>query len=195
MKMMWLNSRLQGTIFVVVACRSQLTINAFSTPSSGNGGSSSSSNQNSASFSLFDRFMPKCPADADCIAKFDPSLVGDENDSNNNDSVWAAVYRTSNNKPSVFVKDEFLDAMRIATSVTNPQQQQAGISSGDALLSDQIETSVVSKEKKETPVAVARLRPSPDLEGKWIIDSMRCLLKKENTDQACDGGSEHTEVR
>jgi len=159
-----------------------------------NGGSS---NQNSASFSLFDRFIPKCPADIDCIAKFDASLVADgdsENQDSGKSSIWAAVYRSSNNKPSVFVKDEFLDAMRIATSVTNPQQQQAGTNSGDAFLSEQIETSVVPKEKKETPVAIARLRPSPDFEGKWIMDSMRCLLKKEDTDSACDGGSEHTEA-
>mmetsp|Transcript_20261 Transcript_20261/g.45941 ORF Transcript_20261/g.45941 Transcript_20261/m.45941 type:complete len:208 (-) Transcript_20261:67-690(-) len=44
------------------------------------------------------------------------------------------------------------------------------------------------------PVAVARLRPSGADDGNYVIDSLRCKLKKETTNAACDGGSEHTEA-
>jgi hypothetical protein len=46
----------------------------------------------------------------------------------------------------------------------------------------------------EKPVAVAQLRPSPDFENKWILDSLRCGLKKEDINDDCDGGSEFTEA-
>lgn len=48
--------------------------------------------------------------------------------------------------------------------------------------------------QQETPVAVARLRPSSDFNGKYVLDNMRCWLKKENLDDKCQGGSEHTEA-
>ena len=44
------------------------------------------------------------------------------------------------------------------------------------------------------PVAVARLAVSKDNDNISIIDSMRCTLKKEETDFDCDGGSEHAEA-
>ena len=44
------------------------------------------------------------------------------------------------------------------------------------------------------PVAVARLRPSSDFEGKFLLDQMRCSLKKEDLDESCDGGSEFLEA-
>lgn len=44
------------------------------------------------------------------------------------------------------------------------------------------------------PVAVARLTVSKDNDNISIIDSMRCTLKKEDTDFDCDGGSEHAEA-
>jgi hypothetical protein len=128
---------------------------------------------------LFDRFRPSCPADPNAIRRFDPALVNNENDS----SVWVAVYRSNNNKPSVLVRDEFLQAMRSATDAGTElnisDAQPAGL-----------ETSVV---REQAPVAVARLCPSEDSDT-WILDSMRCILKKEDTDEECDGGSEHKEA-
>lgn len=44
------------------------------------------------------------------------------------------------------------------------------------------------------PVAVARLTASNDVGNISIIDSMRCTLKKEDTNVDCDGGSEHAEA-
>lgn len=133
----------------------------------------------SGTVDLFDRFRPSCPADLSTIRQFDASLAeisGDE-------CVWVAVFRTSNNKPSVFVRDEFLNAMRLSTGAIN-SDQQASIPEG-------IEKKDMSK---EVPVAVARLTPSKDFEGCHVLDYMRCLLKKEDTNPSCDGGSEHTEA-
>lgn len=145
---------------------------AFSTPSD--------SSSDAAAYALFDRFRASCPAEPSCIRAFDASLL---NDNEQDSSTWVAVYRSSNNKPSVFVKDEFLNAMRIATGATE---------SSSSLDSEKIETNTLPLQ--EVPVAVARLRPSNDFKGAWIMDSMRCLLKKEDTNQSCDGGSEHAEA-
>lgn len=133
-------------------------------------------------FALFDRFRPSCPADIGAIRLFEESLVGNDHPS----ATWVAVYRTANNKPSVFVKDEFLNAMRVATSVSTEKMSES---------KDSLETTSKSLlESTESPVAVARLTPSIDFDDCWVMDSMRCMLKKEKTDAACDGGSEHTEA-
>mmetsp|Transcript_14184 Transcript_14184/g.20958 ORF Transcript_14184/g.20958 Transcript_14184/m.20958 type:complete len:307 (+) Transcript_14184:3-923(+) len=137
-------------------------------------------------FSLFDRFQPRCPADIGSIKRFNPSLAEHDHP----DATWVAVFRSSNNKPSVFVKDEFLNAMRTATSPDISSERSQIVSKNDGIEN----TSNSILESTETPVAVARLAPSLDYEKCWILDNMCCLLKKEETDEACDGGSEHTEA-
>lgn len=147
---------------------------------SGNNANNNDQNNDgtAAAFTLFDRFRPTCPATLDSIRQFDPSLI-QETDSDMD--VWVAVYRSSNNKPSVLVKDEFLQAMKSATSSVNINPQDPSIMNS------------FSESKVTAPVAVARLRSSIDDDG-LVLDSMRCVLKKENMDQSCDGGSEHTEA-
>lgn len=90
----------------------------------------------------------------------------------------------------MFVRDSFFDAMAIATTaqdgdsqtlVSSTKQEGVGVISSSNLQS-------------EKPVAVARLTASKDGEKVSIIDSMRCTLKKENTNPDCDGGSEHCEA-
>ena len=61
---------------------------------------------------------------------------------------------------------------------------------------------MVSSSANPKPVAVARLSKCHSNKSKndtntirrYMIDSMRCTLKKENTDPNCDGGSEHAEA-
>jgi hypothetical protein len=129
----------------------------------------------SAAFTLFDRFRPVCPADVDSIRQFDPNLAKDSHEN----SVWVAVYRSSNNQPSVLIRDEFAHAMRSATGAFN---------SNGNLEDGKLTTPFQAK----APVAVARLRLVED--DTWVMDSMRCVLKKENMDDSCDGGSEHCEA-
>ena len=79
----------------------------------------------SSTFTLFDRFRPECPANPQSIHSFDPSLWQQQQEPRaaakskttaaEEEPIWVAVFRTSNNAPSVFVKDEFLNAMRLAT--------------------------------------------------------------------------------
>jgi len=165
------------------------------------------------SFALFDRFRAVCPADQSCIERFDPSLLSsaesghaeeglDGNKDGGGAAVWAAVYRSSNNKPSVMIRDEFLQAMRSATN-------DAAVPAPDSMTTGEgavIETSKpvpsgtgfgaagAKDEAKNKPVAVARLAPSPIFEGRYVLDQMRCVLRKEETDVSCDGGSEHNEA-
>jgi hypothetical protein len=68
---------------------------------------------------FFDRFRATCPADASCIRQFDAALVDDDVNSNAESFVWVAVYRSNNNKPSVFVRDDFLASMKEATTETS----------------------------------------------------------------------------
>jgi hypothetical protein len=157
---------------------------AFSTPK----------NDNSASFTLFDRFRAVCPADPSSVSQFDSSLVSASQDHNDDadgeddsKSVWVAVYRSTNNKPSVLVKDSFLQAMRSATDSVS-----ASSSASDSTLLGSFEQN--PGVAQQAPVAVARLRESTHFDGSWVLDSMRCVLKKETTDASCDGGSEHIEA-
>lgn len=151
----------------------------------------------SASFSLSDRFKATCPADKSAIMQFDPSLL---NNSDDDSCTWVAIYRSSNNMPSVLIKDDFLNAMRIATSV-----QTDGNSPSTAMDESSFESQIENKSggddsgkrsgvQARTPVAVAKLAPSSMFPDKWVIESMRCSLKKEDTNEVCDGGSEHTEA-
>ncbi|KAL7498984.1 hypothetical protein ACHAWT_010033 [Skeletonema menzelii] len=150
-------------------------------------GKSSPSNK---SFIGADRFTAICPAAPETISKFDSTLINDDDDdgSKSDNDTWVAVYRSKNNLPSVFVRDSFFDAMAVATTaqdgdsqtlVSSTTQEGVGVISGNL--------------QGEKPVAVARLTASKDGE-KSIIDSMRCTLKKENTNPDCDGGSEHCEA-
>jgi hypothetical protein len=132
-----------------------------------------------------DRFRLICPADLNSIRQFAPTLVADVTDETNNDHVWVAVYRSQNNKPSVLSNDDFVYAMNVATATTSSDQRIEGL-----LSSTPIGTTASS------PVAVARLRPveSDDNVLHFVLDSLRCVLIKENMDPDCDGGSEHNEA-
>lgn len=136
----------------------------------------------------FDRFSASCPAGVQSIIQFDPKLLDGRTILNNDEEVWVAVYRSNNNFPSV-IREDFFDAMRVATSVVPPATDNDGIESKQKQsISDQ---GVGVKEVK--PVAVGRIKRSNE-NGIWLMDSLRCSLKKENTDKSCDGGSEHTEA-
>jgi hypothetical protein len=175
---------------------------------------SAGSNQNQPTFTLSDRFKATCPADISTILQFDPNLVLAKDDDNENNKqkqdeqdqgTWVAIYRSSNNLPSVLVKDNFLNAMRIATSVqTDGESSTTSTAMDSSSLSSKIETSDSPQPnsdaslginvKARTPVAVARIRPSRDFENIWVIEHMRCSLRKEDTNEACDGNSEHAEA-
>jgi hypothetical protein len=43
-------------------------------------------------------------------------------------------------------------------------------------------------------VAIARLHPSSEYPGTWVLDKMQSCLKKEDANADCDGGSEHAEA-
>jgi len=133
---------------------------------------------------LFDRFRVMCPASTGCITKYDSKI---DLSSQSEKAFWAAVYRSNNNQPSVFVKDEFLQSMRLAVDSAVSTSASSNTESNNE---DLIETPM----SLQKPVAIACLRPSEDYEGNWVLDTMRCDLKKENTDASCDGGSEHTEA-
>ena len=141
----------------------------------------------SGSFVSFDRFRAECPADLSSVRQFDPSLVlGDELD-----ECWVAVYRTANNLPSVFVKDAFLDAMKAATTTVQGGDSETLVSTSTSAEDNSVMVSNRSDDAK--PVAVARLAKDQD-SNTYLLDNMRCILKKENTDDDCDGGSEHAEA-
>jgi hypothetical protein len=143
-------------------------------------------------FTLFDRFRPTCPADAGAVKAFDPSLQHDE------EHTWVAVYRSCNNAPSVLVRDEFLSAMRSATNSLNPALSESvtleTTSSSSSVSTSMAPPGLVQQKNQDIPVAVARIRPSQEYPGTWVLDSMRCILKKETQDPSCDGGSEHLEA-
>jgi hypothetical protein len=145
-----------------------------------------------ASFTLFDRFRAVCPADPASVMRFHPSLIPSVDDTGNDASpgIWVAVYRYSNNKPSVLIRDEFLRAMRSATD----SRSLIDTSVPSPSSSSSIETRTSVEVEQPAPVAVARLVPSSDHPGSWVMDCMRCALRKEDTDPACDGNSEHNEA-
>lgn len=140
------------------------------------------------SFVSFDRFRASCPEDTNAIKKYDASLIKEDA----LDDVWVAVYRSNNNLPNVFVRDAFFDAMKASTTVQDGDAETL-VSTSTSLAGSGV---VVSSgaEGKDKPVAVARLTKSAESKGISIIDSMRCTLKKEDTNPDCDGGSEHAEA-
>ena len=155
---------------------------------------------NANSFGLLgqqDRFRLVCPADVTTIQQFEPSLVVSDV-ATDDASIWVAVYRKNhnnsnnynNNQPSILVRDEFLQAMNAATSITS---KVASSSSSDPQVNAALASPLM---KASLPVAVARLRPVQDEEDDphFVLDALRCVLVKEIMDPECDGGSEHTEA-
>lgn len=149
---------------------------------------------NAFDIALNDRFRSICPADLNSIRQFESSLVTDGIDGDCRDHVWVAVFRSFNNKPSVLVKDEFLRAMNATTS----NALNTSVHAASSISDPSIEGPVLSRTDlaSSSPVAVARLRPvySDEDDSYYVLDSMRCVLEKENIDSTCDGGSEHTEA-
>jgi hypothetical protein len=163
----------------------------------------------------FDRFRTICPASIEAICLFDPKLISD--DSNLDEyagTTWVAVFRSNNNQPGVFLRDELFQSMM--TSVTNAVMPTTVPTSTTNTVTSKIKSpsleflSTTGSNESPTlehttglkamkPVAVARLRRRYDTEGDessyyYLLDSMRCMLKKESMDASCDGGSEHTEA-
>jgi hypothetical protein len=167
--------RIQRVIITLLAL-SRCSVAAFSTPAGGD-----------FAGVFLDRFRPSCPADLNCIRQFDTSLV---QETDGDGGVWVAVYRSNNNKPSVFVRDEFFHAMNNATSGDSSEQPPS-----TSQQQQQVDASKLSTPMElEKPVAIARLHPSGEFENKYVLDSLRCLLKKEDLDESCDGGSEFVEA-
>ena len=153
----------------------------------------------------FDRFRADCPAPPAAVARFDPSLGAGGGDPDGEEAcTYAAVYRSANNLPSVIMRDEMFSSMRIAT--TSSDSTTAGIETSESSItstsigassSDGDEGGAGSGVEAPAPLAVGRLRPSPAgsrFAGSYVLDDLRCSLKKEDTDPGCDGGSEHTEA-
>lgn len=152
----------------------------------GLGASSSSDN----AFVSLSRFRADCPADLTAIRHFDPALVPDDEAAR--EPTWVAVYRSANNLPSVFVRDDFLDAMKASTTAPAGDADTLVSPSAAEAASGVISNGNGANDNGQKPVAVARLFKGDD--DVYILDSMRCTLKKENTDAECDGGSEHAEA-
>lgn len=147
----------------------------------------------SNAFVSFDRFRASCPAEVDAIRQFDPSLLKDDA---NGEDVWVAVYRSANNLPSVFVRDAFMDAMKVSTTAQGGDSEtlvssMSATESSNSVISNN--SNISNDMDAAKPVAVARLGKDPNTNF-HILDSMRCALKKEDTDADCDGGSEHAEA-
>jgi hypothetical protein len=163
----------------------------------------------------FDRFRSTCPASIEAIRLYDPALIPDDDQDEDDCTTWVAVFRSNNNRPGVFLRDELFQSMM--TSVTNAVMPttvptttmynvdmllqtpalEFKIKDSDESIANNLETGVGLKLVK--PVAVARLRrryQGADKESPYyyLLDSMRCVLKKESMDSSCDGGSEHTEA-
>jgi hypothetical protein len=161
----------------------------------------------------FDRFAPRCPADLDSVRKFDPSLVvvrcdDDDDDSSNTTTTgareecyWVAVHRSSTPSrddttmpSSTNVRDEFWNAMRSSTDHPPP----AAVMMNNAAAAENAGTS--SDGDAAAPVAVARLYRPPNNNNDaannnhFLLDCMRCVLKKEDSDANCEGSSEHAEA-
>ena len=173
--------------------------------STGRGFGKNSNNSNDA-FVSFDRFRATCPASIAAIRQFDPSLIqispheeekvkSDKHLESEAQDVWVAVYRSSNNLPSVFVRDSFFDAMASSTTVPEGDSETL-VSLKSTFSSGVVESTVVLDDARPNsrPVAVARLTRSSESPDACVIDSMRCTLKKEDADPDCDGGSEHAEA-
>ena len=155
---------------------------------------------------LFDRFTAECPASLNSIRQFAPSLVpatstapGSDNgnkaeDPNESDTIWVAVYRSNQNQPSVLVRDEFLHALHSATDVT---AHSPALVRGPAVTTTPVAVGrLVRLQRPQQPITEEREEKEDDdtTTSTFLIDSLRCVLKKETIDTTCDGGSEHTEA-
>lgn len=144
----------------------------------------------------YDRFRSVCPADRSCVRHFDPDILSDDDEDVDERHTWVAVYRSSNNLPSVLLKDDFLNAMNHATSTAVIGATVPGIETkeGNDVVGKDDDDDGSSSVRARAPVAVARLRPGATDSSSWIVDGLRCSLKKEETNPDCDGGSEHAEA-
>ncbi|KAL7579422.1 hypothetical protein ACA910_014087 [Epithemia clementina (nom. ined.)] len=187
------------------------------------GGSNNGANPNAL---LLDRFHVVCPADPSCVTYFDggavQSVVNPQqqqqqqqpNENNNKDQtkwIWAAVYRSNHNQPSVLVRDSLWQSMKLATTTNadinnnnnnnnynfnnrkdnhyeNLMIQSPWLAGGGG------GSSSLQQQQQKKPVALACLRPSSDFDDCVVLDHWRCVLPKEQMDPNCDGGSEHVEA-
>ena len=158
----------------------------------------------SSDSSNLDRFRSVCLVGSegkDAVDEFDNTLYASlENES---DDLWVAVYRSNNNKPSVVVRDDFFRAMNDATSGKNDNSDAddsaantvSTVSGAASFLSDTMPSLLEIPSTK--PVAIARLQKSEtstEEKNVYLLDNLRCSLKKENQDETCDGGSEFVEA-
>lgn len=128
------------------------------------------------------------------------SLYGTNNDfsSGEDQDLWVAVYRSNNNQPSVIVRDDFFRAMNEATSggeETKTDNELSTVSSAASFLSNTVPDLLEIPNTK--PVAIARLQktePTETSTNVYLLDNLRCSLKKEDQDESCDGGSEFIEA-
>ena len=143
---------------------------------------------------LFERFRVVCPADASCAQNYNPTRNIPAESKDDDDWIWAAVYRSNNNQPSVLLRDDLLQSMQLAIDLaqTPDDNTLATSSNNDNESTNLIETPLSLAQQK--PVAIACLRPSLDFPGCLVLDHLQCVLKKEETNDQCDGGSEHTEA-
>eukprot|EP00535_Pseudo-nitzschia_heimii_P007228 CAMPEP_0197177818 /NCGR_PEP_ID=MMETSP1423-20130617/3285_1 /TAXON_ID=476441 /ORGANISM="Pseudo-nitzschia heimii, Strain UNC1101" /LENGTH=381 /DNA_ID=CAMNT_0042627425 /DNA_START=51 /DNA_END=1196 /DNA_ORIENTATION=- len=179
---------------------------------------SAASNLLSSDSNNLDRFRSVCLEGTESkgpIDEFDSELHSSQDTIDPSGDLWAAVYRSNNNKPSVVVRDDFFRAMNDATSGKNGDSSGAdasdssnnnkdddsasnGVStvSGTAsFLSDTMPGMLEIPSTK--PVAIARLtksETSTDTKTVYLLDNLRCSLKKETQDASCDGGSEFVEA-
>lgn len=181
---------------------------------------SSASNLMSSDSSNLDRFRSVClvgTESKEAVDEFDPELYSSldnsesESDDDDDSDMWVAVYRSNNNKPSVVVRDDFFRAMNDATSGKNDDSNAnsnlesdndstasntvSTVSGAASFLSDTMPSLLEIPSTK--PVAIARLiksETSTDTKPVYLLDNLRCSLKKENQDESCDGGSEFVEA-
>ena len=156
----------------------------------------------------------------EAVDEFDPTLYAslDQADSNDGD-LWVAVYRSNNNNPSVVVRDDFYRAMNDATTSgkgfgdksdddDGSNNKSDGAKSNDSVANTMSTVSGTASFLSDTmpslleipstkPVAIARLQKSDastETKTVYLLDNLRCSLKKETQDEACDGGSEFVEA-
>jgi hypothetical protein len=164
----------------------------------------------SSDSSNLDRFRSVClvgPESKQAVDEFDSTLYSTLNSDPESD-LWVAIYRSNNNKPSVVVRDDFFRAMNEATSGKNDDETASSDAGSDSVsntvstvsgaasfLSDTMPSLLEIPSTK--PVAIARLcksETSTDTKTVYLLDNLRCSLKKENQDASCDGGSEFVEA-
>ena len=190
-------------IFLLLSIQLQsiITTEAFSLNNNNHDGGSSSmlssSPINTPAFTLVDRFWTSCPADPDSIRRFDPNLLlvdndDDGDDDNNSETTWAAVFRCDDAVPSVLIRDDFFGAMRMSTTSRGGSSSTTTTNNNENNNNNN-ENNAIAKKENRLPVAIARISPSPLYPGSFVIDTVRCNLEKEKTNDVCDGGSEYCE--